>query len=224
MPPSDFIIEPVTAETVPEYVALRHLVFAPTINKILYSKQHEPSQATMARVAADISDGLEKGIMYLLCREKATGTLVAGARWRDIKPADANARERTWEEVEKGLEMAQPYPESDVGAWNDVFGQFNAGKRDILGTRPYFVLDTLVTHPEHHRRGAGGLLIAWGCERADQKGVEAYLEASPMGQPLYARYGFEPAREMRLDMRQYGGDEVFEFVAMRRPAQGEVSR
>lgn len=56
------------------------------------------------------------------------------------------------------------------------------------------------------------MLVRWGTERADEAGFEAYLEASPMGAPMYARHGFEPQKKVELDLRKYGGDEVLEFI------------
>lgn len=51
-------------------------------------------------------------------------------------------------------------------------------------------LDMLCTHPEYRRRGAGGMLVSWGCERADADRVAAYVDASPSGKPLYEKFGF----------------------------------
>lgn len=49
----------------------------------------------------------------------------------------------------------------------------------------------LCTHPDYRGRGAGKMLVAWGCEQADKDRVPAYVDASRDGHPLYARYGFE---------------------------------
>lgn len=75
------------------------------------------------------------------------------------------------------------------------------------------MLDTCVTLPQHERRGAGSLLVKWGCDRADEAGVVAYLEASPVGSPMYARHGFVVQREIELDLGKYGGkEEVMKFL------------
>ena len=73
-------------------------------------------------------------------------------------------------------------------------------------------MDTLVTLPQHERKGAGSMLVRWGTQRADEAGVEAYLEASPMGAPMYARHGFEPMKKVALDLTKYEGEEVLEFI------------
>jgi predicted N-acetyltransferase YhbS len=51
-------------------------------------------------------------------------------------------------------------------------------------------LDTVATHPDYQRRGAGSLLVKWGCDLADAQGVQAYVDASKDGAPLYAKFGF----------------------------------
>jgi GNAT superfamily N-acetyltransferase len=203
------LLEPSEAE---QYMRVRHQVFRPTVNKILYSRG-EPSQKTLDRVTHEIRDGLvNKGILYLKCTDTSTGEIAACARWRYVRPKDEGAMERTQDEVEADFQPPEPYDESDPDMLNGLYTLFNNNKRDILGTRPYYVLDTLVTRPEHERRGAGSLLVRWGCEKADEAGVEAYLEASKMGAPMYARHGFEPVREVELDLTRWGGDEKLSFI------------
>jgi Acetyltransferase (GNAT) domain len=40
-------------------------------------------------------------------------------------------------------------------------------------------------------KGAGGMLMKWGVERANEDGVECYLDANPDGKPVYEKYGFK---------------------------------
>lgn len=203
------LLKPEEAE---QYMRIRHEVFRDTVNKILYSRG-EPSAATLARVTEEIRQGVvNKGILYLKCVDVKTGEIVAGARWRCVKPQDPSATERTWEEVDQELGKSEPYEESDPQLFHALHDLFNDSKREILATRSYYVLDTLVTLPQHERRGAGSMLVRWGTERADEAGFEAYLEASPMGAPMYARHGFEPQKKVELDLTKYGGDEVLEFI------------
>ena len=119
---------------------------------------------------------------------------------------------RTWEEVEEGFKRTEPYDESDPDLFHALHDLFSENKREILGARSHYVLDTLVTLPQHERKGAGSMLVRWGTQRADEAGVEAYLEASPMGAPMYARHGFEPMKKVALDLTKYEGEEVLEFI------------
>ncbi|KAF2631382.1 acyl-CoA N-acyltransferase [Macroventuria anomochaeta] len=210
------LLKPEEAE---QYMHIRHEVFRPSVNNILYSRG-EPSQETLARVTEEIRDGVvNKGILYLKCVDTTTGEIIAGARWRCVMPKEEGASERTWEEVDEGFERSEPYDESDPKLFHALHDLFSENKRAILGTRSHYVLDTLVTLANHERRGAGSMLVRWGTERADEAGVEAYLEASPMGAPMYARHGFEPVKKVALDLRKYEGKEIMEFILMKRPAK-----
>jgi GNAT superfamily N-acetyltransferase len=194
------------------YMRIRHETFRPTVNKILYSRG-EPSQKTLDRVTSEIRDGIiNKGIMFLKCVDITTGEMIAGARWRYVKPKEDGAKERTWDEVDAGLDVPEPFDESDPEMLESLFTVFNEHKRKNLGRQPYFVLDTLVTLPEHERRGAGSKMVQWGCKKADEAGVVAYLEASVVGAPMYARHGFEPLEEIELDLRKWGGTDIMTFI------------
>ncbi|KAF2640364.1 hypothetical protein P280DRAFT_470040 [Massarina eburnea CBS 473.64] len=204
------------------YTRLRHDAFREDINKIFYSlaPNCEPSQSTCDAFAASVRDGIQnKGIMFLKCVDNRTEDVIAGARWTYHRPANPAAKERTWDEVDKELVAPDPYPETNIGVWNGIFDLFYASKREIMGTRSYFSLDTLVTDEKHYRRGAGGLLLEWGLKRADEEGVEAYLESSPMGRKLYERYGFVAVKEVSLDLKRWDGDRELTWTLMRRPAK-----
>jgi predicted N-acetyltransferase YhbS len=53
-------------------------------------------------------------------------------------------------------------------------------------------LDMLAVIPEYRKLGIGGALVEWGTNLADENGKGAYVDASEMGAPVYARYGFLP--------------------------------
>lgn len=55
---------------------------------------------------------------------------------------------------------------------------------------PRAVLELCFVHPSHRRRGAGRLLVEWGTKKADELGVEAFVESTPDGRPLYESCGF----------------------------------
>lgn len=92
-------------------------------------------------------------------------------------------------------------------------------RREYLGGKPYVLLSILATHPEHYSRGVGAIHMEWGMNLADELGLPAYLEASPKGKPLYARYGFKEIGKMRFDARQWGKEENIPHYYMLRPAK-----
>ncbi|KAL6703617.1 hypothetical protein ACN47E_009477 [Coniothyrium glycines] len=135
------LLKPEEAE---QYMRIRHEVFRPTINKIIYS-HGEPSQKTLDRVTQDIRDEIvNKGLIYLKCVDKSTGEMIAGARWRHATPKEAGAQQRTWQEVEAGFTTPEPYAESEPDLFRSIFDLFHAHKREILGTKA-------VLHTRHVR-------------------------------------------------------------------------
>ncbi len=68
------------------------------------------------------------------------------------------------------------------------------------------VLSTLCTDPKHQRRGAGTMLIHWGCDIAQKHGVPSFLEATPAGLPVYQKAGFEEVDRFEFDLGKYGGE------------------
>lgn len=45
--------------------------------------------------------------------------------------------------------------------------------------------------PEYRGRGIGHMFMNWGLQKADSLGLEAWLDASDYGRPLYEKHGFQ---------------------------------
>lgn len=56
----------------------------------------------------------------------------------------------------------------------------------------YAVLYMAFTAPEHRRKGVAKAFLEWGLARADELGLDSWVDASEMGRPQYARAGFVP--------------------------------
>jgi hypothetical protein len=93
-------------------------------------------------------------------------------------------------------------------------------------------LATNYTLAEHRRRGANTLMIEWGTRKADELGLETWLEATPLGSMIYARHGFGflytvelyPSAELREDNDKWRHWEEatkdLRLAVMRRPVNG----
>jgi len=128
-------------------------------------------------------------------------------------------KERTPAEVEADLVPRPPFPEENRQARLEFMDGIFKSRREIMGVKPHVMLESLVTHPDHHRRGAGSMLLKWGVAEADRLGVVGYLEASSEGKLLYERFGYKPVRDILFDARKYGGDKEDIHVAMLRQPQ-----
>ena len=79
----------------------------------------------------------------------------------------------------------------------------------------------LHTDPKHQRRGAGGLLLKTMTEEADKLGVPVHLEATPEGEPLYVKWGFERTQLVVTDFSKWGGPAHHEYSVMVRQPKGQ---
>ncbi|KPM38034.1 hypothetical protein AK830_g8534 [Neonectria ditissima] len=104
--------------------------------------------------------------------------IVAWAKWDLAMPEDRGRRYPPWHEDTPGQEC------------DALFEKVEAERRRVMGDQKHYFLDTVGTHPDYRQRGAGSLLVKWGCDLADENGVATYVDASKAGAPLYKRFGF----------------------------------
>ncbi|TID27490.1 acyl-CoA N-acyltransferase [Venturia nashicola] len=155
-----------------------------------------------------------KGNYFFTVTDGSTNKVIANAHW-EFTPANASD-----EEMEELSTKPSPPPDAHADAWNDFFGYLSAQRRKFLGKQRMGFLHVLTTHPDHHRRGAGSLLLKHFLDAVDEEGIEAYLEASEAGKPLYARFGFKPVFEQTFDLEKYGGKGIERNTVMIRDRVG----
>ncbi|KAK7713466.1 hypothetical protein SLS64_004716 [Diaporthe eres] len=63
------------------------------------------------------------------------------------------------------------------------------------------------------------LLLQWGIDKADQRGVEIYLESSLAGTPLYEKFGLRTLKVFNFDMAQLGYEGIDTHTCMLRPVK-----
>jgi GNAT superfamily N-acetyltransferase len=137
---------------------------------------------------------------------------------------------RTQEQYDKEAAEKEPttHSPSANGALLDAMdAAMTVSKKKWLGLEPYLYLRILAIDPAYQRRGVGSLLLDGGMEIADRCGIQSYLEATKVGRPLYARYGYEDREYMDFDVVKYAptakDDPPHQFMVMIRPAGGKKS-
>ncbi|KAG0648016.1 hypothetical protein D0Z07_6057 [Hyphodiscus hymeniophilus] len=95
---------------------------------------------------------------------------------------------------------------------------------------PAVLLDTCFCAPSHQRRGAGKQLLEWGCKKADELGVTAFVGSSFAGRRLYESCGFVVAEDVKLEpgkvkaeWKAYGEIEYKFMFREKRTAKGVAS-
>ncbi|KAF7958124.1 hypothetical protein EAE96_003688 [Botrytis aclada] len=107
----------------------------------------------------------------------------------------------------------------DVEVANHFFGTLIERRREIMGERKHWYLELIATKPEFQGKGAAGKLMRWGLERADEDGVETYLEASPVGKEVYEHFEFEEKARLVVPV---DGKSNFVECMMVRPGNKKV--
>ncbi|KAL0258321.1 hypothetical protein SLS55_007497 [Diplodia seriata] len=215
---NDLTVLPMTEADIPLMTQLLHKAYySPTgagISGLLYHTP--PSQRSLDATTAQRLHAFrtDPAAHFIKAVDTANtdGTIVAAARW-DLHP---HARSPSAVAAAAAIADDELIPEFRADVYRALFGPLRAAHAEVMGARPHAHLVTLVTDPDEGRRGAGGALVRWGLERADERGLDAYLDASPMGEGLYRKSGFEVVRRVPFDLGEWGDREggVVEHVCM----------
>ncbi|KAH8679670.1 acetyltransferase-like protein [Tricladium varicosporioides] len=134
----------------------------------------------------------------------------------------------------KWEDTTAPLPTTDLPEWpegadteiaNQFFGSLFKRHAEIMKDKKHWYLELLATRPEYQGKGAAGKLLRWGIEKVDEEGVEAYLEASPDGKPIYEYLGFEEVDRLVVELEGKGeaalGEKEFVECFMVRKRKGK---
>ena len=88
----------------------------------------------------------------------------------------------------------------------------------------------IFTSPAYRRRGVAQQFLSWGMNKADEMGVEMFVDASPVGKPLYEANNFVCLKEHIVAPRTETPNEAWKklesqvgkspFYLMWRPING----
>ncbi|OAA74502.1 Acyl-CoA N-acyltransferase [Akanthomyces lecanii RCEF 1005] len=122
-----------------------------------------------------------------------------------------------WDKQGKPLPASVWGPGTNAAACELYFGGLDKRWEDDVGSKPHAYLKFVHTDPKHQRRGAGRMMMDWGTKEADDKGLVSYVQASPEGRGLYAKYGFQLVDIFAVDLSPWGGPARDETAIMIRP-------
>ncbi|KAJ5527165.1 acetyltransferase [Penicillium frequentans] len=75
----------------------------------------------------------------------------------------------------------------------------------------YLILQALAVNPDDQRQGVGSQLVKWGVERADEERIACWCHASPAGNQLYLKSGFQELGSDEYDLGEVG-KYVFRYM------------
>ncbi|KAL5334918.1 acetyltransferase [Aspergillus crustosus] len=182
MPSTSLILQPATPHDIPTLTTLWFAAFQdPDLTRVwpntpsihqwwtaanLHDIQHKPFQRYIKVVDTSALDAQGKP------------RIAAYAKWDLSMPEQRGERYPPW------------HPDMPGDECDEFFAREERERGRVMGGQKHYYLDTLATHPDYQRQGAGALLLKWGCDLADEHGVPLYVDASKAGAPLYERFGF----------------------------------
>ncbi|KAG8668507.1 hypothetical protein FPOAC2_07795 [Fusarium poae] len=88
----------------------------------------------------------------------------------------------------------------DLWQWFDKRSEeMDASKEKALDGRDHFEVMHIMVHPDHQRKGIGGLLLKTVTEKADAVNAPAIITSSIEGHGLYKKHGFESLGTWAVD-------------------------
>ncbi|KAI7540712.1 hypothetical protein KC331_g9009 [Hortaea werneckii] len=185
------------------------------------SQGGEPRQAMVERWACEGFQNDSQQV-WLKVTDTELGELVAVALWRFELADERAGAAGSVPARDAAVELqgqTHPVPEVMV-AMGEIWEAF---KSEFVGGQAFANLSILVTHSHHQRRGAASMLVQWGCEKADERGMVAALMATKAGVGVYLRHGFQVLNETMLDLRPYSVDASDLRIGMlRQPMLREI--
>lgn len=121
--------------------------------------------------------------------------------------------------------MGCEHRDVNMTRWNDYVQQFSKMKQkyldDVYMKRNQLYLDSLATHPDYQRQGAGSALVrsglSFGKSKYKNENVTATLIATEAGEPLYQYLGWESMHNYSVKSLDVinGTREAWRFDVMR---------
>ncbi|KAF2726558.1 hypothetical protein EJ04DRAFT_599153 [Polyplosphaeria fusca] len=159
-----------------------------------------PPDSLQQRVNAMISDRKsDSTIRYIKAVDELTGEQIAFAKWHFYATPAAAA------EASRAMNLG---PGCNKEACQEFFSGLQKRKKVIMEGRAHAYLHLLHCDPIHQGRGAGGLLMQWGAQKADALGLPTYLESSPDAHRFYLQHGFKDIEVFSLHLGQFGGGNI----------------
>ncbi|KAJ5097716.1 GNAT family acetyltransferase [Penicillium angulare] len=129
--------------------------------------------------------------------------ILAGAEWIFHKDSETTTTSESMKEDIDSLASRQPEGGARIFA-EQAFTILRTAEAEsraqVPGSKGYMSLGSFFTAPRHRKKGLGNLLMEWGVERADEMGLDIWIEAVPSAVPFYERHGFSQLKTVGIDL------------------------
>ncbi|KAJ5290999.1 hypothetical protein N7478_000250 [Penicillium angulare] len=129
--------------------------------------------------------------------------ILAGAEWIFHVELETTTTSQSMEEDIESLASRHPEGGARIFA-EQAFTILKTAEAEARaqfpGTKGYMSLGSLFTAPQYRRKGLGNLLMEWGVKKADEMGLDIWVEAAPSAVPFYERHGLLKVKTVDVDL------------------------
>ncbi|MCJ1310348.1 hypothetical protein MMC25_004012 [Agyrium rufum] len=195
---------------------LKNLFFS-ILNPSIESRKEVMKEAVERQIQWHKGDPTSR---WITVRQNDNGRMLGAALWHfnDHDPyAEESDEECTW------------FAEGDDRKTANGLMELFLTPRMTFMRKPHAFLDICFVDPGSRRAGIGSALLQWGLSKADEMGLESYIDATADGKPFYQALGFTAADKVDFSIpkpnpRQKELAEYllpFSFWPMWRPVRGD---
>ncbi|KAG9683759.1 hypothetical protein KCU99_g10041, partial [Aureobasidium melanogenum] len=168
---------------------LRKIMF-PQAGSEAYEEEEE-----IEWIITGLRDSLANKSCYI---RKVTGE--AGCVGYAIWTLESGNGPTTQKAISKERKASQNPKALDTEAWFQVSKHLRKERQRVLhGQQIILRLNEISVAPEYQRKGAGTMLLRWGCAMADENNLDCFVMASPDAIRFYETSGFEAVGEAHTD-------------------------
>ncbi|KAI1134394.1 hypothetical protein F5Y05DRAFT_398628 [Hypoxylon sp. FL0543] len=140
---------------------------------------------------------------WLYVTDEETGDVVGGIQW-NIYGTDPYAKEQPPLTAYWFPEGPMRQVGDQISAWPDY------GSPSLYEQATPLVISYCFVHTAHRKRGAAGLMLKWGADKADELDLEAFVESTDIGRKAYEKHSFYVIDELNLDTHMEDPSEEFQ--------------
>jgi GNAT superfamily N-acetyltransferase len=188
-----FSLSPISIDDMDELVRMQLLSFAPSeMHTALFGYGEKAKAKAKTQHLHDLKH--DHGNVWLKLTDVETGRIVSFSNWR----------------VFPTLIVKEPEPikvdwfddPADIESAEEILVDY-MGRRKKYMTEPHVLLYILFTDPEMQGKGAGEIMVRWGCDLADRMFLPMWVEASEYGRGLYKKCGFEDVEDVVVQTKSF---------------------
>ncbi|KAI1416838.1 acyl-CoA N-acyltransferase [Hypoxylon sp. FL1857] len=138
---------------------------------------------------------------WLYVTDEETGDVVGGIQW--------NLYETNPYAKEQPALTAYWFPEGPMRQVGDQLLLGLTTRRPRYMSKPHLLISYCFVHSAHRNRGVASLMLKWGTDKADELGLEAFVESTDIGRKAYEKAGFKVIDELNLDAHTDAPNEEF---------------